>query len=295
MKKSTTVNHIYWLDDNILTNGTHLKMHRDQSVDFHNLLMTPGKSIITWNSVYNYQGTKLVPQLPLLHVNHRYRIVVGITSVPDQTYLIRLIFRDLQGTELKRKDFRSPVSDFVFPAETSSYSIEIINTGFTDIHFDRIDICEANLPAEVNNDILVYPQASAAYPAQGGFILIKEGKQARRYDPEFIKHLTTMPMQVISISWQSHQNVVDLVSELAEQQKIDHLHVVSADPSLDESVIDLLGKYPGSKGLITNSAKATPVDGCEAWPFNVPAWYSPNVMEPNWSQIGKTIDHDWRK
>ncbi|WP_251547621.1 accessory Sec system protein Asp3 [Limosilactobacillus caecicola] len=295
MKKSTTINHIYWIDNNILTNGTHLKLHRDQSVDFHNLLMTPGKPIIVWDSVYNYQGSKMVPQLPLLKVNYHYRIVVGITSVPDQTYLIRLIFRDLQGTELKRKDFRSPVSDFVFPAGTASYSIEIINAGFTDVHFDRIDICEANLPKDVNNDVVVYPQANADYPAQGNYILVKEGKQSRRYDPEAVQHLTKMPMQVISISWQNRQNVVDLVSELAEQQGADQLHLVSSDPSLDETVITLLQKYPGSKGLIASSAQAAPVEGCEAWPFEVPSWYSPDVMAPNWSQIGKTINHEWRK
>ena len=58
------VNQGYWEPTSEYSAGSQIKINDDASVEFHNSLMAPGKTIMNWNSVNSYQATKLVPQLP---------------------------------------------------------------------------------------------------------------------------------------------------------------------------------------------------------------------------------------
>lgn len=165
--------------------------------------MAPGQSIVRWESSLNYQRDKTVPQLPILKVNQEYQMVVHLVTHPADTYIVRLIFRDIQGTEIKRIAFRSLQCKFVFPNDAVTYSVEIINSGFSDLQFDRIEIGPANLSSTVYDDIWVQNQVNDVttnWPLN--IVLISDGKWARRTHPEVADLYTCLPIQPISVSWQ---------------------------------------------------------------------------------------------
>lgn len=288
------VNHIYWSMNNFMTNGTHLKIFSDLSVDFQNQLMAPGKEIIRWESINNYQGTKLVPQLPILQVNHQYRINVGIESVPDQTYLIRLSFKNLQGTEIKREDFRSPSHKFVFPAGTTSYSITIFNNGMASFHFKRIDICDSNLPESINKPI--WAQTPLNWEAGNqqalNIILVRDGKQARKTFPALKKLVGLVPVQVVNIDWKYQQGLADKLLQKLDNSELTNYRLISADFSLDDVLLEIKQKRPQAEVMLADSQK-TAQNGGASWTLVPVPWYSPNVVDPDWVSIIAAIKQTW--
>lgn len=288
------VNHIYWSMNNFMTNGTHLKIFSDLSVNFRNQLMAPGKEIIRWESINNYQGTKLVPQLPILQVNHQYRINVGIESVPDQTYLIRLSFKNLQGTEIKREDFRSPSHKFVFPAGTTSYSITIFNNGMASFHFKRIDICDSNLPESINKPI--WAQTPLNWEAGNqqalNIILVRDGKQARKTFPALKKLVGLVPVQVVNIDWKYQQGLADKLLQKLDNSELTNYRLISADFSLDDVLLEIKQKRPQAEVMLADSQK-TAQNGGASWTLVPVPWYSPNVVDPDWVSIIAAIKQTW--
>lgn len=280
--------------NNFMTNGTHLKIFSDLSVDFQNQLMAPGKEIIRWESINNYQGTKLVPQLPILQVNHQYRINVGIESVPDQTYLIRLSFKNLQGTEIKREDFRSPSHKFVFPAGTTSYSITIFNNGMASFHFKRIDICDSNLPESINKPI--WAQTPLNWEAGNqqalNIILVRDGKQARKTFPALKKLVGLVPVQVVNIDWKYQQGLADKLLQKLDNSELTNYRLISADFSLDDVLLEIKQKRPQAEVMLADSQK-TAQNGGASWTLVPVPWYSPNVVDPDWVSIIAAIKQTW--
>ena len=94
------INQVYWGPSwNTYYNGSKVTISAKKEVDFNNPLMVPGKDIIKWGSVYNFQANKIVPQLPLLRINQRYRISIKASSEPAQGFFTRIVFFNGQGDE----------------------------------------------------------------------------------------------------------------------------------------------------------------------------------------------------
>lgn len=254
--------------------------------------MTPGKAVITWRSVYNYQGDRAVPQLPILKSGFHYRIYAHIISQPADSYLVRLSFFNLQGTEIKRIEFRSQQKDFVFPTDAVSYQIDIINAGLQALEFDRLDICAANMPKKVHNDIWVHKPTNGGSTLPPNIIIIKDGKQARKTYPQLVENASWLPVQVISISWQYDDDFAGWLKHWLTEQQFDHFHIVSTNSKLDEMIWNVHKDFKNSETLLADvhNGKFT---SDQVWNYSPQIWQSPNICEPNWYKITQTMKDIW--
>lgn len=150
------VNQGYWEPTSEYSAGSQIKINDDASVEFHNSLMAPGKTIMSWNSINSYQATKLVPQLPILRNNHKYRLSVNAKAEPIYSLIIRLTFFDAQEHEIDHVEFQQRSIEFVYPPEAVQYRLELINNGLTDLTFQRFEICDADLPVSVHEDVWIH-------------------------------------------------------------------------------------------------------------------------------------------
>lgn len=289
---SEVISHIYWSTNYFYANGTQLKIRPHLSVDFQNELMSSGKPIITWGSAYNYQGTKTVPQLPILQVNHQYRIMVHIKSVPDQTYLVRIIFKNLQGVEIKREEFRSPENNFTVPEETTSYSVSIINTGLISMHFDRIDIMPSSIASDALDNIWIHKIIDSQKSSIPNLILVQDSKQARRIYSNLTSILPDLPTYLINISWQFSDDLTKLLSTWLKKYNLTCCHLISTDTSLDQSVLSIGKKFPGTETMVTSQCPVNEQADAQ-WQFVPGSWYSPNLTEPDWESISLAIKQAW--
>lgn len=291
---TNVVNHIYWSPVSYYVNGTRLRISpTDLRVEFENKLMPPGKAIITWHSVNSYQSTKVVPQLPILQVGQRYRIVAHLTSTPASTFIIRFTFYNLQGEEIKREEFYSLEHDFIVPDQMTSYTISIINTGLTRLQFKRLDICKSDLPREINNDIWFHRITSVSDKRVFNLILVKDSKQARYINLKLEKLVGNLPTGMANIGWQAQGELIQTVIDWVGQQKFKKLHLISTTPELDRVALKLKEKFPGSEAMITNSNDDLVAEADANWPFNPCFWYSSNLVEPDWDKIVAAMKAQW--
>lgn len=287
------INQVYWDSNSFFANGTKLTMTKKRRISIHNSLMSPGRAIIRWESSLNYQGNKMVPQLPILKVGQEYRMVVHLVTHPANTYVMRLTFRDIQGTEIKRIDFRSLQRKFVFPDDAVTYTVEIINSGFYDLQFDRIEIGPANLPISAYSDIWVQGQVNeTTVNLPLNVVLIGDGKQARRTHPEVTKLHTQLPIQTISVSWQFDGNLKNWLIEWLEKEKLDCFHLISTSPRFDKLVMELDQKYPLADVMVTR-----PVNGSltkyHTWRQPDNGWNNANITDVNWQNIIYEMKNIW--
>ncbi len=288
------VNHIYWSNNRTFLAGSRISLSSRLNVKWANSLMAPGRAIITWKSSYNYQGDKTVPQLPILRNGCRYRIYSHLSAEPVSAYLIRLTFFDLQGTEVKRVEFRSREKSFVYPAEAVSYQIEIINAGMTKMSFDRLDICEASLPKEVHDDIWVHQAYHDEPDKPRNIILVNDAKQSRKTYPSLVKRSFFLPIQVISFAWQNEEDTKEWLTQWLTKQQLGEFHLISTDPRLDRLVWDVKQAYDQCDILLANIRQEGLID-YHVWDARPLSWQSPNIVEPNWAKIVSVMQNLWGK
>lgn len=287
------INQIYWSSDDFFSYGTKLKMTKKQRIQVHNALMAPGRAIIRWESSLNYQGDKAVPQLPILKVGEEYRMVAHLSTKPADSYLIRIIFRDIQGTEVKRIDFRSLQRKFVFPNDAVTYSIQIINSGFYDLQFDRIEIGPVNLPTDAYGNIWVQKQLNKVTPDKPlNIILVDDGKQARRTHPELNDFYTHLPLQLISVSWQFDGNLRKWLLKWLRSKHLLQFHLISTSPRFDDVVVDIAQKFPLSDVMITKPINGNMID-YHTWKRVEPAWANGNISNVDWQNVISEMKNVW--
>ena len=114
------INQGYWESSNAYSAGSDIKINSDYSVLFHNSLMAPGKVIMSWNSVNSYQATKLVPQLPILRNNHKYRLSVNAKAAPIYSLIIRLTFLTRRNMKLIMSNFSNGQLNLFIPPKLCS-------------------------------------------------------------------------------------------------------------------------------------------------------------------------------
>lgn len=286
------VNHIYWSTHSVFYPGSHISVSPKLKVDWSNSLMSPGKPIITWRSSYNFQGDRAIPQLPILQNGRKYRIRAHLTSKPLSSYLIRITFFDLQGTEIKRVEFRSHERSFVYPKDTVTYQIEIINTGMTALHFDRLDICDDNLSKSVHDDIWIHRPVHVRQSQPLNIILVKDGKQARKTYPILDELAPLMPIQIISIDWQYEGNIAEWFTQWLAKQKFKEFHLVSTNPDLDRIVWNVRQQNDNCEIMLTHPIEKQLLN-YRVWDYSPQSWQSPNITEPNWQKIIDAMNSSW--
>lgn len=285
------INQIYWNSADFYQFGTRLTMDHKERVHFHNELMAPGKTVVRWESSLNYQSHKTVPQLPILRVGEAYRLVAQITSIPQNTYLIRLAFRDLQGLLIKQIDIRTNTKTFVFPSGAVTYSLEIINSGFNDLNFDRIEIGPADLPEVANHNVWVHQPFNVSQKQPLNIFLVMDGKRARKTYPKLKNRVITLPIQVLSIAWQTEGELQDWMVKWLTEQQLQQFHLISTQPLLNTIVKQICTQFPQAEGLIAGGAMN--FANCYSWHFSQPIWANSNIIDPNWQMILSAVKRLW--
>jgi len=80
--------------------------------------------------------------LPIIDGETEYQITLNITTEENETLLARLMFYDRYGVEAGTIFLRDKVTRFRCPLKTYSYSLQLINSGVTKLHFHSIVIQE---------------------------------------------------------------------------------------------------------------------------------------------------------
>lgn len=276
------INQIYWDDvSNTYMPGTKFKKFSDKSVEFENILMAPGDSIVTWTSRNNYQSSKTVPQLPILIKGHSYKIFIKAKTQPADTCVNRLTFYDMQDEEIERKDFTSLEYNFVFPANATSYKFEIINAGCEKITFKRMQIADENLPKEIFDDIYFSEELNPDPKQTLNVILVMDNINGRKVWSHLKRYAGNSRMLVVNISWQGRAKAGQAVKDWLAENKITKFRLISTNTKLNSLIPDIFidrfnVEYYDNKA-IQSSDSLTKKDEI---------WYSENVCDPDWLEIG---------
>lgn len=282
------INQVYWDSGaQAYYTGSQISSSPKQRIHFANRLMEPSASIIKWESTTSYQAAKMVPALPILQANHRYRLVVGLTTEPEQAVLLRLEFFNLQGERIKKLEFYNGNHQFVYPVGAFSYTLSLINAGAITLEFSRLQIADVQTPPAAFDDLWLQEPCPRAGDDQELFVLlVQDGKHSRTSCPDLGPAFERIPYQVVNIAWQYDGDLVEELSPLLTRQT-KHLHLVSTTPATDQAVAKLCALHPAAKGLVTDQFNDPDLAHYQ-WTSNAD-WYSPEVSEPDWLTIGRAI------
>lgn len=116
--------------------------YEEDGVRFHNELMPPGTVIKKWQSMTNYQMSRVEPSLPIIDCEADYILTTSIECPKDQNYLIRVVFFDRYGNEAGSVIVRDVEARFSCPVKTFKYEVQLISAGLTDLVFHWMSIKE---------------------------------------------------------------------------------------------------------------------------------------------------------
>lgn len=135
---------IYWNEytSDTYLYGSEISYHRKKKVEFNNNLMPPGTIIKQWYSKTNYQAQRIEPALPMIDGESEYQLIVNISCIEEEKWLIRLVFYDRYDLEAGSIIIKDRVTNFRCPLKTYSYTLQLINGGMTHFYFHSIIIRE---------------------------------------------------------------------------------------------------------------------------------------------------------
>lgn len=288
------VNQIHWAPtfDSGFMMGAKIKVQSNGSVIYKNPLMTSGVAICTWQGSMNYQAAKTVPQLPHLKIGHQYRLVFHGYQRPSNTIIIRLVFFNVQGQEIKRFDFYNFNNYFTVPAETIRYNLQIINGGNRELGFKRIDLCETNVSLEANSDLWFQSPINIQSREPLRILMVKAGKRAKKTYPVIRRHIKHYPYQVMVVDSQFDGDLSSELLNWLNKKRQYHATLISCDPELDNVALKIQAQLHSIKTLITNESLISPnnIDECYAYQQKrIGSWVNRNLSDPNWDQIFRGI------
>ena len=122
--------------------GSDLRLNKDKSVQFENLMMPSGKAINVWRSSTNFQMDRYEPLLPLLFPGREYIIRTALEDDPPGSVFMRLDFFDQQKEKIETCIFDQKEGKFTFPPKAYSYKAELVQGGSDRLHFYMFEIFE---------------------------------------------------------------------------------------------------------------------------------------------------------
>ena len=134
---------IDWVNDtkNTYLYGSQLRFI-GKRVIFKNRLMPSGNAIKTWSSRSQFQANRILPELPLLQRGETYYLSFQGQTKPENSLYLRIAFFDRFQKEISFEVLKEGKSDFVYPIEAYSYSIQLINAGCTEVVFDALSLSD---------------------------------------------------------------------------------------------------------------------------------------------------------
>lgn len=287
------VSELYWPPemDAAFNFGSTVRVHANDEVVFNNRLMTAGVAMKNWQVAVNYQGSKTVPQLPHLQVNHQYRLVMHASMKPANSVIIRLTFRDLQGNELKRYDFFRPKAYFTVPEETISYSLELINAGNEQIDFRRIEIGERQIDQAAYQDLWFQKPLNEQAGQPMNLLVVPANRRVKKTFPQLVTLADGLSLQVVLVDYQYTGNLSqDLAAYLRHHERFND-QIVSCSPQFDVQVLNVQRDLETVRTLVTSTHQAR-LNLFKSQAYDLPKvaeWANPTTVEPNWRAITAAI------
>lgn len=283
------VNEIYWPPDmdSAFTFGSHVIVDAYDRVSFHNRLMTPGVVMKAWSVAVNYQGSKIVPQLPHLKINHQYRIVLHAKMQPENSLMIRLSFNDIQGNTLKQYNFNRSNAYFTVPAETITMSLELVNAGNTHLDFERIEICERNVSPNAHADLWFQEPINYDQHQLLNLLVVPANKRAKKTYP-LLKNLSPiLPLQVLLVDYQYRGNLERDITKYLQEHKRKNIRLVSCHERFDIPILNLQKDFDSIQTLVTtkHQQRLNMIDSYAYELSKTNSWSNENLVEPNWPVI----------
>ena len=288
------INQIYWdtTSDTYLS-GTHLKKLANNHVYFENPLMSPGKTIVKWNSSFNYKMTKEVPRLPMLINGWKYVINIKARVYPKGTCTYRLRFYNLQGEEIVNLFFTENEHEFTFPKDAVSYTFELVNTGCTRIDFKRVQISRKGLPKEVFDDVFFGDQINVKSGGPINLLLTADGKRSRKVWLELEEQMpSAVPVQFINVAWQYEGDLAQKINEWISVNINKGYRIISSSSQFDAVTEQIQDIYPQISILTSKELAAN--DERLAGYREVKDWYSKDITDPDWLLIVQEIKDYFR-
>ena len=295
-KMQNYINQVYWGPSwNTYYNGSKVTISAKKEVDFNNPLMVPGKDIIKWGSVYNFQANKTVPQLPLLQINQRYRISIKASSEPAQGFFTRIVFFNGQGDEISRLEFHNLEKAFTFPEGAVHYEVSLVNTGCTSLQFKRLEICPAKLPRSVHNDLWFHKPVNSDSDQPVNIVVMHDPKRVKKTWETVGKMLNGLPLQIISIGWQYNGDLADAIVHWIEQKNQLYAHLISTSADLDKVLRKVHQASPKTQLLLTEESRDDKlhIDYEIYASRDIPEWSTANLVDPEWITITHAINGLW--
>lgn len=283
------INEIYWGPDyaTAYAYGSRIKVDSQGIVSFENRLLPPGRILFTWHSTYNYQVSKLSPQLPLLRVGRRYRLVFKGTAEPAGTLIFRLVFHDLQGEEIKRLNLTGRVNEFTCPAGTVDYVLQLVNGGCTSFEFHRFELGPADMPTDANDDLWLQSGINDQPGQRLTLLLVADNKRYKQRLDNLRDLAAGIPIQVLSVCWQYQGDLEAALRQILKENFAYNIRLVSCNPAYDQLVLKLCQHFPSYQWLVTDRVKIInrPVR-IQQYHWQLPAtWLEPALAAPDWPTI----------
>ncbi|KXT76156.1 accessory Sec system protein Asp3 [Streptococcus sp. DD12] len=155
---------IDWVNDtkNTYLYGSQMRFI-GRRVIFKNRLMPSGNAIKTWSSKSQFQANRILPELPLLQRGKTYYLTFQGQTKPENSLYLRIAFFDRFQKEISFEVLKEGKSDFVYPLEAYSYSIQLINAGCTEVVFDGLSLSDQAAAEEVLPKDVLAPSADQSH------------------------------------------------------------------------------------------------------------------------------------
>lgn len=136
---------IYWDDlcADVYMYGSDIRFYNDRSVYFENLMMPSGMTIKKWMSSTVYQAHRIEPSLPMLTPGKEYILRAFYDEEPSGTVFLRFDFFNQQKKKTGTYIMDGRRGIFTCPANTYSYTAELVQGGSDRLRFYRFEIFAA--------------------------------------------------------------------------------------------------------------------------------------------------------
>ena len=244
------LNYIYWGNqpNNNYRYGSAMTVRADQSVQFVNRLMAPGKTLVKWHSAGNYQAQRVVPQLPELLSKQAYQFKAVMKVKPAARVMLRASFYDAQGDVIKEFQAHGDQLTVTCPLEVVSYTVELINLGCWELDFKRLEISDQGTEQNImlptlSNPILGQPVS---------VLLLETRRTSSGIDYNALAKQRFVPnLLPVVIPWQERNDAVDWAKMRIEQAIPDHgrVNLIGTSPATNALVHQLIEQQSAWNGF----------------------------------------------
>lgn len=116
-----------------------------QLVTYRNPQQSPGGTIHIWSSQPRFREINYVPALPLLIPEAQYQFQLKMTLQPAKSVNLVISYYDGDNSLIRQDHFATVDGQFTYPADATSYRIELINLNNQELKFEGLWLAPVGL------------------------------------------------------------------------------------------------------------------------------------------------------